>query len=319
LDIWLKDVVNLAGLDVFLDFDHNRLEVLDDNPAEEGIQITQGPFPPQASLLYAAATNTIGQIAYSLILVPATNTADGSGILAKIRFKSKAPGTATISFVFDKPDNRWTVLKDSDNQPIPVTTYGGTVTIYEYGSMEGYVIIDPPKDTGTNAGISITLAGVGTTSTAIGGYYTFLEVIPGTYTLQADTFGVSPATITGIIVYPGTKTQVATLTLLNGDSNNDGVVDIEDFMVLRNAYLSIIGDERWNKEADYNGDERINIDDAMILRNSFFKTQPSPAPAPPAPAPPVKLPHKLAKTKLTFSPSAIDTFVGATFSVNLSS
>ncbi|MEW6608844.1 MAG: right-handed parallel beta-helix repeat-containing protein, partial [bacterium] len=38
LDIWLKDVVNLAGLDVFLDFDHNRLEVLDDNPAEEGIQ-----------------------------------------------------------------------------------------------------------------------------------------------------------------------------------------------------------------------------------------------------------------------------------------
>ncbi|MEW6608459.1 MAG: FG-GAP-like repeat-containing protein, partial [bacterium] len=317
LDIWLKDVVNLAGLDVFLDFDHNRLEVLDDNPAEEGIQITQGDFPPQASLLYAGATNTTGQIAYSLILVPATNTATGSGILARIRFKAKAPGTATISFVFDKPDNRYTVLKDSDNQPIPVTTYGGTVTIFEYGSMEGYVIIDPPKDTGTNAGISITLAGVGTTSTGIGGYYTFPEVIPGSYTLQADTSGVSPGTITGIVVYPGTKTQVATLILLNGDSNNDGVVDIEDFMVLRSAYLSVIGDERWNEESDYNGDDRINIDDAMILRNSFFKTQPSPAPAPPAPAPPVKLPGKLAKTKLIFNPNVVDTFVGATFSVRV--
>ncbi|MEW6097192.1 MAG: FG-GAP-like repeat-containing protein [bacterium] len=317
LDIWLKDVVNLAGLDVFLEFDHNRLEVLDDNPGEEGIQITQGPFPAEASLLYAAATNTSGQIAYSLILVPATNTATGSGILAKIRFKAKASGTATISFVFDKPDNRWTVVKDSDNQPIPVATYGGTVTIFEYGSMEGYVIIEPPKDTGTNAGISITLVGVGTASTGIGGYYTFLEVIPGTYTLQADTSGVSPGTITGIVVYPGTKTQVATLTLLNGDSNNDGVVDIEDFMVLRNAYLSVIGDGRWNEEADYNGDERINIDDAMILRNSFFKTQPSPAPASPAPAPPVKLPVKTAKTKLTFNPSAIDTFVGTTFSVKV--
>ncbi|MEW6620722.1 MAG: cohesin domain-containing protein [bacterium] len=145
LDIWLKDVVNLAGLDVFLDFDHNRLEVLGDNPVEEGIQITQGPFPPEASLLYAGATNNSGQIAYSVILVPATNTADGSGILARVRFKAKAPGTATISFVFDKPDNRWTVLKDSDNQPIPITTYGGTVTIFEYGSMEGYVIIDPPS------------------------------------------------------------------------------------------------------------------------------------------------------------------------------
>ncbi|MEW6096629.1 MAG: hypothetical protein AB1567_08905 [bacterium] len=241
LDVWLRDVVNLAGLDVSINFDPSLLEVLDDEPGTPNIQISQGEFPTNTLVLYNAASNIAGYIDYSVGLVPATNTATGSGILAKAKFKAIAPGTATIYFVFDEPNNRYTVLKDSNNQPIPVTTYGGTVTIYEYGSMEGYVVIAPSRDTGTNAGILVTLVGVGATNTVVDGYYTFLEVVPGTYTLQADTSGVAPGTITGIVIYPGTKTIVATLTLLNGDSNNDGVVDIGDFMVLRGIYKAIAG------------------------------------------------------------------------------
>ncbi|MDI6735375.1 MAG: cohesin domain-containing protein [bacterium] len=318
LDVWLKDVVNLAGLDVSINFNPNLLEVLDDMPGTPSVQITPGEFPPNKLVLYNVASNTLGYIDYSLGLVPATNTATGEGILARIRFKAKDKGTATISFAFDAQNNRWTVLKDGDNQPIPITTSGATVTIFEYGSLEGHVVIDPPKGTGSNAGILVTLVGVGATNTTVGGYYSFPEIIPGTYTLQADTFSVAPGTITEIRVYPGTKTTVATLTLLNGDSNNDGVVDIEDFIVLRNAYKSSQGQPNWNDEANYNGDTQINIDDFMILRMSFFKSQPAPpAPAPPAPAPHSKLPVKTAKTKLTFTPEVIDTYVGATFSVRV--
>lgn len=50
-----------------------------------------------------------------------------------------------------------------------------------------------------------------------------------------------------------------------GDLNGNGVVNLEDALILSAAYRSTVGDANWNADADLNEDGSINIYDALIL------------------------------------------------------
>jgi len=55
-------------------------------------------------------------------------------------------------------------------------------------------------------------------------------------------------------------------SLVAGDANGDNVVNSQDDLVLRNAFLSTPGSPNWDPRADLTGNGEVNADDFRILR-----------------------------------------------------
>jgi len=59
---------------------------------------------------------------------------------------------------------------------------------------------------------------------------------------------------------------------LPGDLNEDGVVDIVDFMIVTIAFGSKLGDPNWNTLADSNEDGIVDIGDVILVTLHFRET-----------------------------------------------
>lgn len=57
----------------------------------------------------------------------------------------------------------------------------------------------------------------------------------------------------------------------DGDINQDGCVNYQDLQLLRQAWLSVPGDDNWDERCDLNGDGRVNFLDLQILRNHWLE------------------------------------------------
>jgi hypothetical protein len=101
-------------------------------------------------------------------------------------------------------------------------------------------------------------------------------VTPETICADADRFVVyhcpdglpSTATptkiLTPVIIFPQ--------SCIKGDVNNDKVVNIVDFSLLRAAFGTGLGEAGYNPGADFNGDRRIDVRDFSIMRGNFGLT-----------------------------------------------
>ena len=54
-----------------------------------------------------------------------------------------------------------------------------------------------------------------------------------------------------------------------GDINNDGKINLLDWIIVRNSMGSRPGDPYWNDRADVNNDGIINLLDWLIVRNNM--------------------------------------------------
>lgn len=106
-----------------------------------------------------------------------------------------------------------------------------------------------------------------TTTTGADSTFSFTNLIPGTYTIRADTTGASPATRTDIIVATRQTTDIGTITLIAGDSDNDGRIRIFDFYQLYFA----LRDGVYNPEVDFDSDGDLDAFDFRVLYNNFFR------------------------------------------------
>lgn len=61
-----------------------------------------------------------------------------------------------------------------------------------------------------------------------------------------------------------------TVSLINGDIDQDNEVGPGDFNELANAFLSVDGDPNWNANADLDGDGEVGPGDFSILANNFL-------------------------------------------------
>lgn len=59
------------------------------------------------------------------------------------------------------------------------------------------------------------------------------------------------------------------VSLLNGDVNNDNSINIADFLQLRAAFGTRLGDGQWNPNADLDESGTVAIADFLILRQNF--------------------------------------------------
>ncbi len=125
VDVKIENVQNLYAIEAHISFDAARLQVLDDNPAQAGIQILPGSLFPKSDPSYVVLNqvdNTAGKIDFAITLLAPELPLAGSGTLASIRFAARAEGTAGLAWAFVQ-------MADSNGQVIPHTGAGQNITI----------------------------------------------------------------------------------------------------------------------------------------------------------------------------------------------
>ena len=108
-------------------------------------------------------------------------------------------------------------------------------------------------------------------STATTGIFQ-LKVMSGTYDICVKFPRALSRRVDNVSITPGlTPTHVDFPELIEGDINDDDVIDINDFGLLADAYGSVPGDANWDDRCDLNRNEAVDPQDQAILQTSFGK------------------------------------------------
>jgi hypothetical protein len=120
--IHIENATRLYGAEVHLAFDPAHLEVQDDDPDTEGVQIQAGDFPSPDFVVQNQADNARGTIDYAVTQLAPREAIDGSGVFAKVTVKGKDEGASSLTFAGAK-------LANPDGQEIPSQTADDQVEI----------------------------------------------------------------------------------------------------------------------------------------------------------------------------------------------
>ncbi|MCB0200334.1 MAG: hypothetical protein KDI03_09720 [Anaerolineae bacterium] len=89
LTVVLDDAKDVYGIDVRASFDPQVVEVVDADPAKEGIQMIAGTFPQPDFVARNVADNEAGTLRYAITQVNPTEPANGSGTIYSVQFRAK--------------------------------------------------------------------------------------------------------------------------------------------------------------------------------------------------------------------------------------
>ncbi len=121
VEIWLHDVENFYGAEIYMSFDPAIVQVVDSNPGQNGVQIEVGDFWTPGWTVENHADNTAGTISYAATQLNPTEAVNGSGVLLKITFQGIAAGSSPLSFTSTKLSNR-------PGEEIPAPTTDGSLS-----------------------------------------------------------------------------------------------------------------------------------------------------------------------------------------------
>ena len=108
-------------------------------------------------------------------------------------------------------------------------------------------------------------------TTAADGSYALADIDPGTYDLTAKAPNCLRGKQASITVTGGQETSNINFDLLGGDANNDNSVGTGDMLILKSAWLTSIGQPKWDTRADFNGDGSIGTADMLIMKSNWLK------------------------------------------------
>jgi len=134
--------------------------------------------------------------------------------------------------------------------------------------------------------VTYTIGGVYTNSVAtsdIWGRFEVANVVQG----LRDVAIKNPHTLSTLItdVQIVAPTTVLTVTLYEGDANNDDMVGSADVAVLKDGYWQASGETFFEPGADFNEDDYADAKDASLLGANFFSSGPMPGAGPLAQTP----------------------------------
>jgi len=149
------------------------------------------------------------------------------------------------------------------------TPFRGTVP----GGIVGKAYLQGRSD---HSGVTITVGDTGMQGvSAADGSYAVAGAPPGAYVVEVTMPCYLYARRENVTVEDAITT-LPDVTLLAGDANSDGVVNIFDLVIVGGNYTKSIppGDPR----ADINGDGVVNIFDLVLVGTNYTKTAPGPWP-----------------------------------------
>ncbi len=75
-----------------------------------------------------------------------------------------------------------------------------------------------------------------------------------------------------VVLTGGGTTQAEMGQLRAGDSDNDNVVNVNDFAIVQRAFGRTIGNGRYDDRADFTGDQVVNVHDFNLMKVNFGQT-----------------------------------------------
>ncbi|WP_164985297.1 phosphodiester glycosidase family protein [Ammoniphilus sp. CFH 90114] len=271
LAIQLKNMKDVYGASIKLEYDPSQLQVVDADPDTEGIQIIPGDILGEAQI--QNDTNQ-GIIKYTVTKVREVPGTDGEGILAKVPFKVlRGTGGQTVQV---RPLAAEMVLVNSQNQPVPVDAVayegrvsGKTVTHEVNGSMA----LPSTHHLADKSGLEVVVKSngqvVAQTETNAAGEYAFTLTAPGEYTIEVSANGYKTAMVAFSASEEQSVVTIPALTLYVGDFNGDGLINIVDISQMAKAYEKEPTGP--NYVYDVNRDLKIDLYDVVTVARNFNK------------------------------------------------
>jgi hypothetical protein len=249
---------------------------------------------PPASIAFASGISYTG------------SPVSGDFRVASVAFCALAPGQAVIHWQFypEAPATRDSLILDDDNNVVsdpglytdyivnvvqpthtptatPTSTHTATPTYTPtpVPVLVGHVTWQGrPAQPNTLQALPITLTlKAGSTevnypavTTDPSGFFTYTVggLASGTYNWRVK--GPKFLANSGTLTLTGGSTSSAEMGLMRtGDANNDNLVSIVDFGIVKNSTGTALGDPGYDDRADFNGDLRVNIVDFGLMRNNF--------------------------------------------------
>ncbi len=129
VSVVLENVFEAYGIEVRMAFDPAMIEIIDENPDLDGIQIQKGDFPQPDFPVLLVADNSAGSIAYVVTQTHPTLPASGNGTVFSFRIRGKVDGESELSFDKVEMSNRDGFLIDLMIQNGRVVPAGGEATV----------------------------------------------------------------------------------------------------------------------------------------------------------------------------------------------
>ncbi|MBT9165954.1 MAG: hypothetical protein DDT25_00617 [Chloroflexi bacterium] len=273
----VADLQPVTGVSAFINFDASKLKVL---------SITPGTALP--TVLQNIFDNTVGAIDYSAGQLTAPFPR-GTFVVATIEFMTLAETPSTlIEFSFAAPRK---TMVDFGGVPILGTHGDAAVEIIPGATVDISVVLQGgmrPDPKGWEVPITIKFFAPGADvlkDTPIAKFNTMTAkaegraissvtgIIPDTYDITV----VSQHTLMNlkrnvVISLPGTAVDMG--TLLEGNANDDKIINISDFGILALSFMKTEGYEAFDERADFDRNGIVNISDFGLLAVNFMKTSP---------------------------------------------
>lgn len=247
----VAEVSDLHAIDVALRFDPNVVEVVDADPTQSGVQAGLGDALSSQTFFVAVNRVSAGQIEFAGTVVAGGQPFSGQGELLKVTWRAKAGGQSDLTLTK-------AVLVDSANTPIVAATQHGRLTVGRSITLVGQVQRQGGND---HSGITIT-NGLKQAQTTADGRFSLAGVTPYSLTLSAPKYLRVMVTGQASSAEPSTV-DLGQITLLAGDLNQDGKIDIFDISLLGSRY------NKGDSDSDLTGDGRVDIFDLSLAAANF--------------------------------------------------
>jgi hypothetical protein len=258
LEVYADNIGDLYGFETTIRFNPAVLEVLDADGGTAGVQVNRGSWlPGGAHVAVNSVDNGAGTIQFVATLIAPDPALNGSGALVSLPFRAKASGSSAIAIDALKLVNSSAVI-------IPVSHNDGQVTVSgvpSQATLAGTVRLEGRTD---HSGTVVQLDGGSSVTTGANGNYSFVTTA-STHNLAFSRSGYLPASTTAVGV-AGSTVSVPTVTLLAGDINGDGMIDILDLVAVGAQFGSSSPSPA---TADANGDGTVDIIDIVLVAKNF--------------------------------------------------
>ena len=319
VDIRIRDVTDLYGVQLYLSFDPDILEVEDAIPGGN-VNIVPGDFlDPGAAVQENYVNNSTGEIKYAQSRSGPMPGVDGSGVVARITFHGKAVGTSDLTFTLH-------ILGDPFSVPIDHEYVDGEIVVSSaVGTVQGKVILERRVNyPNANAGVTVRLASQSLV-TGDNGSYSFSGVPAGTHHISATHPSYLP-TWRSVDVTAGATTTLPDVTMLGGDCGAalpQGEIYGEDHVAVNLAWGTSPGDPDWNPRADIRDDNVIDVLDLTAVKFNWLKAAPGfwPGSAAQVARPQLTQPslasQAATQATIVISPTVITTSIGSPATVDV--
>lgn len=312
---------NVDSVDSSISFDPSYLRVVDAN-GNEANQIIPGTSLP--TVLANTVDNTTGRIIYSAGILGGTPPS-GNFVIATIHFK-------VVNHGGDQLQTPVQYLSGTDvywqGNSVLHMTMNSSVTVLPETPLRGQVSLqgrgNPPSIRWQGYPLTVTLNSdscnnpVASYSTAIdaSGAFTITQALPGTYYVVVKN-AHSLSNCRAMVNIP-TASPVDLGGLLEGDANNNDIINGADFSLLATSYLCQQAQPCWTAtqadRVDFNNDLVVNGADFSLLATNYLKQGPIIISGGMA----MQSSNPVSMVDLSIEPSPSHASIGQVFSIDLS-